>query len=134
MIVELYPPNYEIIRMLFKLTDENVFAYYPHIYNPHKLNLDPSIIVHEETHLEQQKNGVEQWWQRYIADSAFRFAVELEAYQAQYKFLKKKIKDRNKLAKFLNIIANDFASPAYGSICTWQEASEAILSDTKFKI
>lgn len=58
---------------------------YPHIYYPESV-IDPNleiykdVIVHEQTHLRQQKKmGLEEWMIRYLRDSEFRVDQECEA-------------------------------------------------------
>jgi len=128
-IIVDYPPNFELIKAAFPLVKENVFAYAPDIYNPNKNYLDPIVIKHEEVHIKQQGDNPEQWWQRYIVDSAFRFSQEAEAYQDQYKNLQKLTKGRTKLFNWLHTLAKDLSSPVYGSICSYQEAFEVIKSN-----
>lgn len=89
---------------------------------------------HEEVHAKQQGDDPEKWWHRYIVDSAFRFCQELEAYQVQYREIKKKFKDRNKQMRFLDILAQDLSSANYGSVCSYQEALMSIRDNVKFSI
>lgn len=134
MIIEDFPPNYAILNKVFKLTDINVFAYAPNIYNPNNCYLDPVVILHEQVHIKQQKDNPEKWWQRYIVEASFRACEEISAYQVQYKALQKITKDRNQLFKWLHQLATDLSSPTYGEIITYDEAIKAIKSSYKFKI
>lgn len=128
------PPNFDLIKVAFPLAKENIFAYAPHIYNPNAGYIDPVVIKHEEVHIKQQGDNPEEWWKRYIVDSAFRFTQEAAAYQIQYKELKKITKDRNKLFKWLDWLAKDLSSPLYKSVCSYQEALKVIKSNYKFKV
>lgn len=88
-IVSKYPPNYEIMQIVFNPRPETVFAYYPYIYNPSGQEVHQDIIRHEEVHLERQKIiGVETWYNRYISDPEFRLEEELLSYGKQAQFLR----------------------------------------------
>lgn len=95
-----YPPNYQqIIDRLPLEKEEVLFAYYPYIFNPggHKLSAD--LFLHEQIHLQEQKEiGTETWWEQYLNDQDFRFEKELIAFSAQYayglKAYKRKIADQ----------------------------------------
>lgn len=70
--------------------------------------ISPDLYEHEKTHVIQQdgyEGGFTQWWDRYFEDPYFRYTQEVEAYQNQYKFYCKAVKDRNQRAKFLYVIA-----------------------------
>ena len=128
-IVPGYPPNIDAIREVFDLSDKKpVFAYGHLLYNPHDLPLESHIMAHEEVHERQQVayGGVETWWRRYLTDTAFRLAQEVEAYREQYRFVKGIIKDRNRVANFLHLIATDLSSPMYGGMTTYRKAHRLI--------
>lgn len=101
-----------------------VIAYGDTIY--HSKPLDSSVIAHERVHLMRQRQGVEQWWERYIRDKEFRFTEELLAYHAQYSFLRQTVRDRNELVRYLCRLAKDLASPMYGNIVDQAEARRLI--------
>lgn len=128
------PPNYKLLKEALPLVKENLFCYGDTIYNPHNNYVDPIVEKHEAVHSRQQGNNPEEWWQRYIVDSAFRFTQEAEAYQDQYKNLRKITKDRNKLFRWLHQLAIDLSSPVYGSVCSYQEAIKVIKGKDKFKV
>lgn len=47
---------------------------------------DPAYLAHEQCHVAQQrKHGVFTFWLRYLSDSLFRQAMEVESYRAQIK-------------------------------------------------
>ena len=128
------PPNYDILKQIFKLTDINVYAYSPDIYNPNNCYLDPVVILHEKVHIQQQGDNPVDWWNRYIVDSAFRFTQELAAYSKQYRAICEKVKDRNAQARHLHTLAVDLSSKTYGDVCTLHEATMAIKQNVKFKV
>lgn len=80
-----FPPNIETIRKHFPLTGNEVFAYDKVIYHPGAGLLTAPLIAHEMKHFEQQGEDPAGWWDRYIADTAFRFEMELEAHQVEFK-------------------------------------------------
>jgi len=133
-IINEQPPNIEDLRKIFKIVDRLVFAYSPNIYNPGGRYLDPVIVLHEEVHIKQQGDKPREWWARYIVDPSFRFCQELEAYQVQYRAIKKKTKDRNKLHTYLHTLAVDLSSKTYGSVCSYDEAIKSIKENVKFKV
>ena len=129
-IVEGNPPNWEKINKTFDLKGRKVvFTYGDTLYNPHGGDIPPHLMVHEETHRIQQGAEVKEWWEQYLHDDVFRLGEELEAYQAQYRHLKKTVKDRNALARFLFVIAGDLSSPIYGSLITHREATKLITEE-----
>lgn len=128
-IVPGYPPNIESIRAAFDLTGKKpVFAYGHLLYNPHDLPIEDHLMAHEEVHERQQVayGGISTWWFRYISDAAFRLEQEIEAYREQYRFVKRTIKDRNAVARFLHSIASDLSGPMYGNITSYADAAKEI--------
>lgn len=131
-VINDYPPNIGEIKKAFDLTGKRpIFTYGNTIYNPHNCSLETHLHVHEEVHMKQQKEmgmflGVRRWWTKYLNDPEFRLSQEIEAYRAQYQYVKKVVKDRNKVAKFLSLIASDLASPMYGNLLNTQEAIKLI--------
>ena len=82
-------------------------------------------IVHEETHIKQQKLiDKDEWWEKYFVDESFRLSQEVEAYQNEARWIKKNIKDRNQQFKLLHQIVIDLSSSIYGNICTAEEARQ----------
>lgn len=54
--------------------------------------LRDDVEAHETVHVVQQRNypgGAAAWWDRYLTDPKFVLEQELEAYRAQYKFVKR---------------------------------------------
>lgn len=83
-----YPPNYQqIIDRLPLGKEEVLFAYYPYIFNPSGNKLNADLFLHEQIHLQEQKEiGTELWWEQYLNDQDFRFEKELIAFSAQYAY------------------------------------------------
>lgn len=128
------PPNYKMLKKVFKVADNILFCYGHTLYNPSDCYIDPIVMKHEEVHEIQQGDNPEAWWQRYLVDSAFRFCRELEAYQKQFLEIKKKFKDKNTQARMLNTLAADLSSSNYGSVCSYNEALMSIRDNIKFKV
>lgn len=126
------PPIWEEANAFFRLEElklGTIFTYGDTIYNPFNVELTQDLIVHEEVHMAQQNNDptvAKLWWQRYMADPAFRLQQEVEAYGAQYRFICWTVKDRNAQARQLFQLAGFLSGPMYGSVTSQREAMSAI--------
>ena len=127
-IVPNDPPNFEKIKKVLNPSDRAIFCYGDTIYGKAAQNLDPSYLVHECIHSRQQGDDPEAWWDRYLEDPTFRLFQEKEAYQAQYYFVTKTIKDPNQRALRLFHMSTDLASDQYKIGMTQEEARKAITS------
>ncbi len=128
-IINDFPPNIEDLKTFFEITEHTVFTYGDILYVPDGSYIDDALLAHEETHQRQQdRMGIEKWWKLYMISADFRLSQEVEAYQNQYKVLKIKIRDRNKLNKVVQSLAKDLSSPLYGDIITRSKALKAITS------
>jgi len=121
-----FPPVWDRLVEMFGVRKENtVVTYGDKIYSERELTYD--IIVHEEVHQKQQRAyGVEEWWDKYLEDVVFRRSQEVEAYQKQYQYLKRVIKNREKLNNNRVRLARDLSSSQYGEMMTYQEALKMI--------
>lgn len=90
-------------------------------------NLSKDLEVHEEVHSRQQGDNPDAWWFKYGNDPEFRYAQELEAYRAQYAYLRKV--NKRKAFKIATYLARDLSSPMYGGICSYQKALLEITRD-----
>lgn len=123
------PPNYAEIRKHLPSADFEAgtnFVYGDTCYC--KKPLTPDGIVHETVHTKQQTDP-EAWWKRYYSDPQFRFSQELEAYQAQWRFVRRYIRNRRTLDMahdFLHSIAADLSGPLYGNLVDYDEAKRLI--------
>lgn len=102
------------------------YTYGPFCYSPRELSRD--LIVHESVHTEQQERigGAELWWDKYGQDEAFRYSQELEAYRAQYKYIKATMGDR-KAFKHADLFASEMSAEMYGGMCNKAQALKDIL-------
>ncbi len=131
-ILNRRPPNYDALVAHFPAISsmKPIFCYGDTIFNPFDRTITDDLIVHETIHSYQQASpallGPDNWYQRYFSDPAFRLEQEVEAYRAQYDFLRSIVKDRNTLARDLYALAASLASPLYGNLVTPSEARELI--------
>lgn len=126
-VVQEWPPNIAEIRERFRPSRGTVFAYGDRIYAPDSDGtLPPDLIVHEETHFEQQRlvGGPEAWWRSYIDDPVFRLAQEVEAYRRQYASVADHPRARRR--ELLAHICKALASSMYGSLISKEQARRLI--------
>jgi hypothetical protein len=124
-IVTDWPPNIDELRKHFTPGSYTVFTYGDTLYNPHAHDLPEHILRHEETHARQQLQPA-LWWERYVNEPSFRYEQELEAYRAQYAFIKTEVHDRNKLYDIAYRLASELSGPMYGNIVSGAVALKAI--------
>lgn len=126
-IVNEFPPNIKEIEKYLDLTGAKpVFAWGDVIFNPHKAELRPDLLVHEEIHCKQMGNDPEGWWKKYLTDADFRLSQELDAYAVQYQYVKGLGVTAKKLDWFLDQLATMLSSPMYGNVVTHAQAKTAI--------
>lgn len=130
-IFNTYPPNYKRICEVFNIKGSRsiVFTYDGVLYNPGAGKISQDLMVHEETHVRQQKEiGVDVWWDKYLTDAEFRTQQELEAYRVQWRYAKEHYaRYYNRLV--LKHISRSLAGEMYGNLMTKKEAEEAIRSE-----
>lgn len=133
-LVKGKPPIYDkIIEAGLKPLSNTVFTYGDNLYiqDLDEKDIDPILLAHEETHVEQQGDKVEEWWAKYLSDIHFRYQQEIEAYGAGYKKLVS-LGAKSKMQKwFLNRFASDLCSPMYGSLISIPEAESKIRNQAK---
>lgn len=127
-IVDAYPPNILQIASVFPGARRKgvIFTYGNNIYAPFGVRVSASLRKHEEIHAEQQKEcgGPETWWRRYLDDTTFRFAQELEAHRAEYNWFRTYRPQHRRRA--LKQIAQRLSSDVYGELVTQDEATALI--------
>lgn len=108
------PPNYDRILAAFPNAGKKgvLFAYGPNIFNPSDVFIPEWLLAHERKHCERQFDP-EQWWDRYIADSEFRYNEELLAHVEEYLAQARTIRDSNALARLGLSTANRLVAPLY---------------------
>lgn len=123
------PPVWGTLQERYGVSWNTTVVAYGDTIHSARLPLPADIEVHERVHLKQQgytQEGAAAWWKKYLDDPKFRYEQELEAYRAQYQFLRKTVKDRNALAQKTHKLARLLSSEMYGSLATFNEALEAI--------
>lgn len=129
-IVHDYPPNHEAIcRAIPGVRGNNriIYTYGATLYVPggEKAIIPDHLMAHEETHTRQQGDDIEGWWERYLADPAFRLSQEVEAYRVQWAVLLEKY-DRGHRRRVLAEIVKDLAGSMYGNVVDKTQARKLI--------
>jgi len=124
-IVAGWPPNrQQIVDALGDAPATAVYAYGDAIYSPSGSKTLPlHLVVHEQTHLAQQRRagGVEAWWRLYLSDGGFRLEQEVEAYRAQLGAMNRQERRRLRCK-----LARDLAGPMYGHVVAYERALELL--------
>ena len=88
--------------------------------------------MHEAVHgIRQKEFGVEDWWDRYIEDKAFRYHEEMLAHRAEYLSMIRDGSNRNMRRMALKQVAKRLASPLYGCGGGWKKAAADIMEGIK---
>jgi hypothetical protein len=131
--VTAFPPNYSLIKSVLNPPAHAAFTYGDTIYNPCGRELPPDITYHESVHSKQQGDDPESWWNRYLSDSSYRLAQEVEAYGEQYAFACRHVSN-NKLRTWAKeSMALALSSEAYGGVVSFSEAESLIRRYAKNK-
>lgn len=128
-IIVQKPPIWEEANKAFKILPNTVFTYGETIYNPDNAHMPSDLLIHEETHSNQQEHNdtvAKLWWMKYLDDPVFRLSQEVEAYHNQYVYFCTIVTDRNKQYKKLWELATVLASPLYNCNITTSEALKRI--------
>jgi hypothetical protein len=131
-ILPVHPPNYHRILQTFPNAKNPgvIFAYGDTIYAPGRTSLPPELVAHESVHGERQLAiGVENWWERYLTDPAFRYDEELLAHRAEYRKLCGIAPTRQVRRAGLKMIAKKLAAPLYGCMVTVARAMQDLEAD-----
>ena len=99
-----------------------VYTYGDILYVPSGRPVPDDLMVHEETHVEQQGSTPDAWWDRYLIDPYFRLQQELEAYANQYAYLCTIHRDRNQRSRILTDLARILSGPVYGEMVSSSDA------------
>lgn len=109
--------------------NEVAFAFNGVIYSLNPVPQD--LYVHECVHLIRQGAGkdlalAEEWWSRYVTETAFRLEEETLAYREQYKFIARRVK-KPLAFEHAKRLAMSMASPVYGNMISFNAALNAII-------
>lgn len=122
------PPNFEKIVAAFPGAAKPgvIFAYGGFIFAPGDVAVPPELQAHERVHLLRQGYEPDAWWDRYIAEPAFRLDEELAAHRAEWKEFARRTWNPTRRAIALQEIAAKLASPLYGGLISVEEARREI--------
>lgn len=124
-VVEGFPPNIELIRLALPFSPNAIYCYGEKVFNPTGKEIPEDVLYHEQVHVKQQGELPEQWWNRYLTDTQFRLEQEVEAYAAQYQFVKRHYPSKaHKEALF--DMASTLSSPMYNVGISYQQAESMI--------
>lgn len=125
----LFPPNYRaIVRAFPQIRGQKIiFAWGDRIYNPGRITIGPELLAHEAAHAERQRDmGVEAWWDRYLAEPAWRLNEEVIGHRAEFLAAAAHMNRRN-AERTLVAIAERLAGPLYGHAVDLSTAERLIL-------
>lgn len=88
--------------------------------------LPKDVEIHENIHKRQQQKPYE-WWEKYNTDIQFRYEQEIEAYRAQYQYLKKI--DKRKAFTMAQVWAYQLSGEMYNHCVERQKALHDITFD-----
>lgn len=137
-IITGYPPNFRDILAVFPMarSPSTVFAYGDRIYSMARGAIVPAVVAHEEAHGERQLGyhgsvdpelNIQMWWQRYLADPAFRLAEELVGHRAEYRWLLEH--DPRNERRHRDIIAKRLSGPLYNRMISFADALQQVIGD-----
>ena len=111
------PPNYARLLKAFphiRFRRGMLFAFGERLYNPDQVMLTPELWEHEYTHQRQQAQlgTSDAWWNLYIEDVDFRFAMEHEAHMREIAALRERLKGK-KLRRAVAEVYARMLSPIY---------------------
>jgi len=127
-IVYAKPPVYDrIVKALGEPPAGAIYTYGDTIFVPSGKTPPGDLQEHERIHSDQQVLwSVNGWWDKYLKDPAWRVEQELEAYKAQFEFVKSRTRDKAKRGWALENMARSMASPMYGSVIKYIDAWKEI--------
>jgi hypothetical protein len=124
------PPNFEAIAAVIPAARNKgvIFAYGNIIYNPSGGPVMPATLAHEAVHCRQQGDDVDGWWERYLADTQFRFDQEVEAHREEWRcWMKTGTRNRAERRRAMAMLGARLAGPLYGRMVPFSVARALIL-------
>lgn len=130
-IVVAQPPNFDEIVRVFPFAGNHgvIFTFGQTIYNPSAVQVSPALRSHESVHAQRQGTDPAGWWASYLDDPKFRLEEELIAHRAEYRAFRSWTKDRNAVARELDLIARRLSGPLYGGLLSHAAARRFIVVD-----
>lgn len=120
------PPVWNNVCNAFQINPGiTLFTYGDAIYNPGGAQITDDLMIHEQVHGKQQKHNDDEaalWWGKYLRDPEFRLSQELEAYAEQYKFLCRKIQNKQQRFEIVKRMATILSGPLYGNCISFGSA------------
>lgn len=125
------PPMFDEASKLFGVTEKDIifYSYGDKIFSPAGKMPPDDLLIHEGVHAEQQAHddtGAKLWWQRYMIDPEWRVEQEAEAFGEQLRWLRRRFKDRNTIARYVHHMASSLSGPMYGKVVDYTEAAKRI--------
>jgi len=118
-------PLFKKAKKKFPISETTIFTYGDTIYFDRELPYD--LVAHEITHVfQQEKEGVENWWDKYFKSKNFRLKQEAEAYHNQYEAVRRN--DLVKAAFTLTRNAEELSGKLYGEIISFEDAKKMIIN------
>lgn len=118
------PPIYFKLKKSFGVQFKDIIiAYDDTIYCAD--DLPNHSIAHELIHLDQQERyGVEKWWNEYLVSVKFRLSQEIPAYQAEIRYLKNHPEETTLeyREQWIEYCARCLSGPMYGNIISYKLA------------
>lgn len=132
-IVKAAPPNAKAIERVFPGVTSGIrpvfFCYGDTIYNPAGVTIPLELLAHEAVHsLQQEVQGVQVWWDLYLASTHFRFNQELEAHRVEYEQYRA-FNNRAFSRRYVSSIAERLSGPLYGGLGSKATAKRLILAN-----
>lgn len=130
-VIRAEPPNIKDLEAVFgvKWSDKQIaVAYGTKIYISFE-SLDADLYIHELTHIRQQAlflGGEVAWWDKYMNDSSFRLSQELEAYKAQFAYIRQSNVPKHIQKLALEQIARFLSGKLYGELVSYEDALKLI--------
>lgn len=125
------PPYYRLIKLIFPEYDfeKTTMTWGGVIYT--SIDMPEALLVHELVHVRQQQ-GKNRWLflLRYWLSPRFRYRMELEAFQEEWRYLRGKYprahEDRTR-QMILDDLARHLSGPIYKNIISFEDAKKAIM-------
>lgn len=133
-IIKAYPPIWSKIAKRFpyiKGRQGILYAWGDRLFNPSGIKVGPEVIAHEEVHGTRQleldwksRDPILGWWQKYLADDAFRLDEEVRAHHAEWAVLSVAGAGWDTL----EALARRLSSPLYGNMIGIEAAKMEIIN------